>query len=417
MISRLLLATGICVSTVITTFAFENFEKGFVILHNQDTIIGFIDNQMWEDSPTKINFRKSLDDPIVEYTANEVLYFYLNENKELYLGVSLKFRLRHNPLRNTLSYDIAHLEPQPFKGFLSVLVLGKVNLLKISLNEIGYFFIQSENQALIQLELRTIAQDVNGVTYKKDLHLYRNELKILTEEYQLLQKRASTINYGEKSFMSFVVDYNEHFKSLSYKKSKSPKYYTSAGLTVNLLSTSLKFKDNDVGIGAKWVDANALSPSFGAYFIVYQNRGQGKWGFYNEIIYKTLQDNLSYRFIQGVFDYDSETEVQLNRLKYLFGLRVSTTKSKKSSFYGQGGIYISYPIQKDEVVRNIVRDSDVFPLTTKQVSTLEHYGLFVGIGFRVKNIEVEGRAEVNSGGSSTPMKGFGITTRYRLTKQ
>lgn len=52
-----------------------NYKQGFVITLKGDTIHGFIDLKEWGNNPRSVNFRPSMDKPIVSYTVADIDHF------------------------------------------------------------------------------------------------------------------------------------------------------------------------------------------------------------------------------------------------------------------------------------------------------------------------------------------------------
>lgn len=397
-------------------FGYENFQKGYVVFHRGDTIRGWIDNQMWENSPTQISFRESADQMLTTvYTTEHLSFFFLEEGADLFIGMDLKFRV----MQSVKSTAPDNSEAVPFIGFVKVLVSGSMSLYKLSLNGSEYFFSQMASEHPIQLEKRVMVQKKDGRSYSSVAHIYRGYLQSITQDFPELSKRAAKIEYGEKSFSMFATDYNRKLNALGYvDESEGKRFYGCAGVVGSVMPTSLQIVDNgNSPYEFDWLDAHAVSPAIGGFFILYSSKGQGKVGLYNELVYKTLMTDLSYQYNQGVFSYEGDAEVRMKRLRYALGIRLSTTKSKTSTWFGQMGFYRSMSVNGYDVKRYWVRDSNMFPEDGSAMAKLDYAGWFIGFGYRLKMIELEASLETNRGGSETPLKAYGLVVRWRVTKR
>src|ERR1700760_4607439 len=62
-------------------FAQSNYKTGYVLTLKGDTIHGFINYKEWDNNPTSISFKKSLNDNKVEhYTVDDITCFSLPGN-------------------------------------------------------------------------------------------------------------------------------------------------------------------------------------------------------------------------------------------------------------------------------------------------------------------------------------------------
>ncbi len=57
------------------SYSQSNFESGYIITMQKDTIKGFIDNRNWEKTPDQIVFKSNLDSKEITYNPNNIYGF------------------------------------------------------------------------------------------------------------------------------------------------------------------------------------------------------------------------------------------------------------------------------------------------------------------------------------------------------
>ncbi len=72
-----------------TCFSQRNFQPGFIVEEEGDTIQGFIEYHDWIINPEKINFKKSLAEPPVLLKPGDIDKFFVND--KLYISAIVEF--------------------------------------------------------------------------------------------------------------------------------------------------------------------------------------------------------------------------------------------------------------------------------------------------------------------------------------
>ncbi len=316
--------------------AYEDFKPGYIVLQNGDTVKGFIDDQQWASSPTIFKFKKSENENAVEYSPATVRYFYIENSMELYSGASFSFTTQQNESSTISLKDSRQLT---FNGFLTVLCLGKIQLFRMDFEDVEYFFIKADNEAIAQLELKKIIRSgtvkEKGGQYGGFLPVYKQTLKNKTTDCPESQKTVEQLDYSEKALTAFIKKYNSCVGKVEYVKQYAKKYYFQKGLLAGagVAKVALDFTQQ---LGSK--ELSALAPQVGAYFVAYRKRGQGKWGLYNELTFGMVNGKpYTHEYYVGPFKYISDNEIAIKHLTLNIAVRYSTTSVKTNLFFQIGG--------------------------------------------------------------------------------
>jgi hypothetical protein len=187
------------------THAQSEWQKGYIIKSQRDTLYGFIEFKDWATSPSNIVFKDSITNTPVTYRAADIDGFTITSKKEYYqsekvLIVYYKRQpvgLNDNPI---LRMDSVH-------AFLEVLLAGKSIALLEYLDEMEAprFFVRSSD-GLIQLQNIEYMVAKDGGTFRASQPVYRAQLKGLMSGCKTIDTKSlyyiktSMINIFKKYF-------------------------------------------------------------------------------------------------------------------------------------------------------------------------------------------------------------------------
>ena len=152
----------------------QTFRPGWVLPTQGDTLRGEIEDNGWDEAPTRVRFRP-VGGSITAYTSGELRAFRLAGGRY--------FRLETLPLDRDAQKAIINLtpivrrNPQPETFLAEVLVDGPVSLLRTAVSSVQHYFVRRANQPVLELSERNYLREApNGVTTVADGNNYRAEL-------------------------------------------------------------------------------------------------------------------------------------------------------------------------------------------------------------------------------------------------
>lgn len=150
-------------------FSQNNFQKGYIIPNNNDTVSGFIKYGSNFENTNKCSFRINPNSPIVTYLPDEIISYRFDDGK---FFISRKL----NPS------DTSNI-------FLEFLFDGIVDLYAYFDKEGVHYLISKTNNTLQELKNDTRISTINGVKYETESKDYIGVLKTVFVESPSIMKK------------------------------------------------------------------------------------------------------------------------------------------------------------------------------------------------------------------------------------
>ena len=273
--------TILCILLLTVSFAQVNFQPGYIIMKNGDTLEGFIDYRQWESNPEQISFaiRKALNPQ--EYSPISIRGF--SVANEIYKSAIVAIETS-SIYTNKLDTD-GSLDLKTDTVFLQALVLGEKNLLylKDRMNK-EHFYIKNDTAIDLLIYKRYVklttednyinqgGEDivVENVKFKGQLMSYLNNCPTIFSV-------ISTTKYKRNDLVQLFVKYYHCVSSkCDYKTKPVRPTYTAtilSGITLtNLLTSSITYDYLNK------TDFNpSYDPSYGYRLSLVFPRKFGKW--------------------------------------------------------------------------------------------------------------------------------------------
>jgi hypothetical protein len=168
----------------------KNFQPGYIIYNNGDTVQGYINYSGWESSPRKIEFKKGEGENIERYSVSELSFFKVINNDAYKKAVIWK---------DMAPVKISSLKEQGYKEeirdtvFLREIVKGNRFALYESIDEKAHYYIADGNNKPEEL-IYKVFYDQNDHSRIHTLYTFRDQLKRFTsvtnEKFYKLIERA-----------------------------------------------------------------------------------------------------------------------------------------------------------------------------------------------------------------------------------
>lgn len=166
----------------------EGYKEGFVLLTEQDTIYGFIENNTGYENSASCNFRKSIDDTVRLFSPDEIFGYYFNEGK----------------------YFVSK-EYESQRQFYEFLVDGRLSVyLKQDRDLSNHYFIERDSLPFRELTyISGITVDDDGIQRVSASKTHNSLLSYYTSDYpQLKQAAMSMSKPGNSSLIRFAKEYH-----------------------------------------------------------------------------------------------------------------------------------------------------------------------------------------------------------------
>jgi hypothetical protein len=150
------------------------FRPGWVLLAQGDTLRGEVEDNAWEEAPTRVRFRAAAGADIKTYAVPELRAFRLREGRF--------FRRETLPLDRGAQKQLSYLttwltrRPQPETFLAEVLVDGPASLLRTAVADVQHYYVRRAGQPVLELAERYYFQEQNGRQTIADGNNYKGEL-------------------------------------------------------------------------------------------------------------------------------------------------------------------------------------------------------------------------------------------------
>ncbi len=214
----------------------STYESGYIVTTKNDTINGFIRNEMDSELANKISFKKNSSDALViEYSTNELLAFGFSSGR-IFKRMSLT-----SPKKTTQDTTFV---------FAKRLVKGKIDFYvwrHKQINSKDLFVVNNESQRKGHLTSpKKNKVKVDGKTYNESDNKYKRSLTYVKNDISLESKNNKNLRYGEKSIgkdiMAFNTNFQDEFPTEKYKEPIEYKYTILAGMPLSFDSIKLHFR-------------------------------------------------------------------------------------------------------------------------------------------------------------------------------
>lgn len=358
--------------------------KGYLITNENDTVYGLIDYRQWISSPSEIYFKKSDNDEKTRIRPADVQFIYVEQPNELYFSISTTIMVR--PHKNSVQHKN---EPKWFSGFAHVLVRGHLSLFLVKLEGIEYFILKLPEGNLEELVLKRQQVKVNEVTTLRDFPVYQSTLERLENDCEGLKGLSRKTQFKEKDFISFVSRYNTCVTGFEGTVTTLNKKYIKylgliGGYNFGVYNVSGRYEQLFTGT----MLTNTFA--FGGFLMAYLPRGQGRLGFYYDLLYKPVRMESNVIYYQSFNYYESNNRYYMDFLKISALFRHTSISGKVRPFFS-GGITMSLPL-RGEVIASYHRvgTSDY---TESRYEIDGERGFVLSSGIKIENVEAEVRWE------------------------
>jgi hypothetical protein len=220
----------------LTLTAQKNYQPGWLVLNNGDTVRGQIDYRNWERNPRTIRFKQSQTAEATNYTV-ETLQSFEVAGEDYYLkAIVIKDML---PVKlNALEFEGEQKMITDTVFLRSVIQGDKISLYEL-IDDKPHYFIQQPGgtfEELIYQVYLSKSDRLHTVTHA----LYKDQLKRFAINNTSLRNRIDNSDYREKDLTSVIRKLNNvtaDEKTVT-TRSKNSRFFAGAGVSMNKINFS-----------------------------------------------------------------------------------------------------------------------------------------------------------------------------------
>jgi hypothetical protein len=398
--------SALCFLLINPSYGQENFQPGYIINLNRDTIKGFIDNRMWDVNPKAVTFRATQTAENSNYSPIDIIAFGING--EVYESGIVN--VDDGP------YDIQDLNYQKELHyrtdtiFLYTLIQGDKSLYYYK-EKFGKenFFIRRDSKIELLVFKRYLTDIHEGISTNTGVvtnNRYVRQLAFYFQNCPALQPEINKAEYRKESLSSLFLAYYDCSKSHIAFQKKMNKPRIELGAVGGMSLTKLKFiGPDDYAYLTTLNFPRSKNLAFGLYFNIILPRAQEKWSIYNEVLYSSFK-------VSGVYD-ESKTEARpylktstlgFSYLKLNNMLRYKY-KVRNVFVFINGGLSTGVAIAETNTSRTVstLYTPNKFISEGKALNNTRKFevGYTVGMGSQYRKLSLEIRYEYGNGFSNS----------------
>lgn len=317
------------------SFGQNNWEPGYIIKHDNDTVYGFIDNRDSRSNSMRCFFRELETEDTETYYPDELIAYSYIDGK-YFISKSIEYLESGNPV------------------FLEFLINGELNI--YHLQKDGSRFFAEKNGKIHELKNTEKIFSIDGKAYQKDNKEYVGVLNYLLEDADMQTDIKSSI-LKSKSLIKIAKKYHEQVctkeKCIIYERKANivdVHFGIHYGLSLNKLNFG-NIIESDFAIGQfygcrfefnnlfEWIDnlnliAEITYQRFTNYSLNNFSELPGSYVSYNNRDYYLTNNEYGIDFLGGQEKLDVNLKADAVKIPVIF--KYSFLKGKNSPYIGTG---------------------------------------------------------------------------------
>ena len=174
-------------------YAKGNYENGYIITHQQDTIFGWINLRTNKNNQKRCEFKTDLKLAAKIYFPEDIAgYRFINSGKYY---VSREIRLNEKSQKVFLEFLV--------KGIMNLYYYEEDN--NNNNDNVSYYFFENQDRKMEVISQKP--ERVENMIIYKDYE-YRKQILSLFKDYQPVAQKAYGLNFDQKSMMDVVEEYH-----------------------------------------------------------------------------------------------------------------------------------------------------------------------------------------------------------------
>ena len=373
--------------TSIFVFSQKTFSPGYYIDQSNIRNEGFIEDTNPYNSPTKINFKTSVDTQSSEITIEKIKEYKINTD---YKYIKYKVDYDYDQIINKDELSIFGVEPnlKQKEILLKVLVEGRINLYSAIVDDAIFFYMKDENDQepilLVHRKYNLQNRIIENNAFRKAIYE-----KMKSEEYML--KDFLTINYNKKELEALFKNFNQGVGNFIEQnvdiKREQNKFYYKVFAGISSFSTTYSYN------GANDLKAknNFSNPIIGFELSTVFGRNSKRSEVFTKLFYQKVSIVSSHNSSLGNnYILDLTMNSDFSSLNFIGGYRYALIRIGRNQLFIDGSLGISTIIDGDfDLDYKLIYtglDNDSISIQNYTYNEYNLTFLFnVGIGYKINN--------------------------------
>jgi len=412
------------------SFSQVNYQPGYVIHLQGDTLKGYIDYRNWEKNPRKIAFSRLTDSPRQEFGPLDIRSF--SVSGDLYEGAIVDVETSTN---NTQYLDYGpEMHVVKDTVFARALVLGEKSLYIYHytdgiMSKEQFYIRQGDRLELLQFKV--YKTDHDGVTVAAYNNFYINQIAFYLGGCATIQNKLRGLKYNSQQLKRVFDAYYACTQTQMKFEEKKEKYPLEIGVLLGGTRSQVSFSSIST-VTDEELTGQAFSPGYnftgGFFFDLIKPRNHRKWSFNNELVYTAYKaERTYYKGTQSASSYD----YYYTRLKYAYIKVNSMIRFKypvgNAYIFINAGISNGYMLSGSDYLRHVIKPAWTDKETVTESKPFTNgvrkyeFGFLGGLGVRYRRYALEGRYESTGGmldyiGLQATVSKTSLLLSYRFTK-
>jgi hypothetical protein len=396
-----------------TISAQSNFQKGYIIELNGDTLHGFIDNRNWKTSPKEISFKPSVKGKELIFKPLQIKSFGI-EDRFIYVSASVEYHQRMTKIITSNTYSGVP-EKTLDTIFLNLIYIGQLNLYHLyNKHDEDVFFIQKGQDSIQELVEYRILRGEALVAVKP----FVQTLAKLMADCGSIFPEISKIKYQKRDLEKLLTVYDACLPTTSTKKFKTRELRPKMELAIlgGVTSANMQF---GVPYGSAYWSLTladwtwSVKPTMGVHFNITLPHINKHSSLVIELSNRNLEANYTgLTTFQGLNTYIYNHEFRYGYVKLNTALRLTFNPFSKFQVYTTAGLLNGwlYENQAQSGRKSIIFGKEYFEPYPFIPTRRYEQGFLWGLGLRFKRFETELRGELSNGISAINV----LSTNVRL---
>ncbi|MBN2638996.1 MAG: outer membrane beta-barrel protein [Bacteroidales bacterium] len=381
--------------TASAVFSQVNYKPGYIVTPKNDTIKGFI-NKYWDNNPSTIHFKESMNAKSKEYKPADIAGFAV-DGKNYVSAVNVPTLNDAREFLNNVGYG-SNPELVTKSTFLVTLIDGSKSLYYYDNDQnIESFYIKEDGKFHLLVFKKYMKIDTVNSNPVKSLNYNKRYIGQLISYLSACPKIKSSINNVGYHSNELINLFDKYYKCTSTKPTfgeKTSHATTRLGIYAGLGFTSFTFKTPDFAYISAANFKEQPGFALGAAFDVLLPVNYGKFIWHNELGYSYMGATGNYTKFSDNTDYTIvDYKLALQQVNLNTMIRFNFQASPNTMFFNMGMTfnYLLASTNYSKVTEKTFNHPVETVTEDKAIPELNSmsYGFLAGLGYQFKNYGTE----------------------------
>ena len=310
----------------------NNFQPGWVVTLQQDTLEGFINDQKRERTPTTIYFKEKKDSETKTFSISDISSFKV-KFRNIYRSKSVEMDLLPRTEGSLGKKKESQFENR--KVFLELLANGELPLYYYRDQNLKEHFFIDDNGRIVPLLYLKYKNKLNRIKEKKT---FISQLETLLEDCEEVYSMISDVEYNRKSMIRMIRSFNVCEPNEEILFDEIDYDWFKFGVNVGTTITHLTFNGHNSSNTEILNFKPAINYGIGISFDFFTPNYDPRITFRNDLIYKPYQRKASGELIIEKDEWweNLDSKLHFSHLRLQSMIQYKLKKTYNSTFFVAG---------------------------------------------------------------------------------